>query len=87
VAVIPACLQHLRSNGVRFHRLRARECVLDVVLARRRHDPCAIRDTSLDLRENRPQIEENVEKWTKAYPRSKFAGVNSPRDARPLPSR
>ena len=39
MALIPAYLQHLRSNGVSFHRLRDRGCVLDVVLAWRRHDP------------------------------------------------
>jgi DNA-binding transcriptional LysR family regulator len=57
VALVPACVQHLRSDGVTFHPLRGRNRVLDVILAWRRNEPDAIRDTFLDLlRKSRPEI-------------------------------
>jgi DNA-binding transcriptional LysR family regulator len=57
VTLVPACVQHLRSNGVSFHSLRDRRCTLDVVLAWRRNEPDAIRDSFLNLlRDNRPEI-------------------------------
>jgi DNA-binding transcriptional LysR family regulator len=57
VTLVPACVQHLRSNGVSFHSLRDRGCTLDVVLAWRRNEPDAIRDSFLNLlRDNRPEI-------------------------------
>jgi DNA-binding transcriptional LysR family regulator len=57
IALVPACIQHLRANGVSFHALRDRGCMLDVILAWRRNEPDAIRDSFLDLlRANRPAI-------------------------------
>ena len=58
VAIVPACVQHLRSRGLSFHKLRDRGCTLDVMLAWRQRQPNAIRDQFLKLlRERRPQIE------------------------------
>ncbi len=57
VALVPACVQHLRSNAISFHPLRDRICTLDVILAWRRNEPDAIRDSFLDLlRRSRPEI-------------------------------
>ncbi len=58
IAVVPACVQHLRSNGLTFRVVRDRGCTVDVILAWRRGQPSAIRDGFLALlRERRPQIE------------------------------
>lgn len=58
IALVPACVQHLRSNGVTFHALRDRGCTFDVVLAWRNNEPDAIRDGFLNLlRTSRPEIE------------------------------
>ena len=58
VAIVPACVQQLRSDGVSFHPLIDRGCHMDVVLAWRRDEPNAIRDGFLDLlRNNRAEIE------------------------------
>jgi DNA-binding transcriptional LysR family regulator len=58
VSLIPACVQHLRSNGVTFKPLRNRGCLVEVILAWREDEPDAIRDGFLDLlRANRPEIE------------------------------
>ena len=55
VALIPECVQQLRSNGVIFRRLRDRSCFVDVVLAWRRAEPNVVRDAFLELlRKNRP---------------------------------
>ncbi len=57
VALVPACVQHLRSNGVTFHALRDRGCMLDVVLAWRNNEADAIRDSFLNLlRSSREEI-------------------------------
>lgn len=57
VALVPACVQHLRCNGVSFHSLGDRRCMFDVVLAWRHKEPDAIRDGFLEwLRSNRPEI-------------------------------
>jgi DNA-binding transcriptional LysR family regulator len=57
VALVPACVQQLRSNDVSFHSLLDRGCFLDVILAWRRDEPDAIRDSFLNLlRKNRPAI-------------------------------
>jgi DNA-binding transcriptional LysR family regulator len=53
VALVPACVQQLRSNGVSFHALRDRKCMLDVVLAWRDGEPDAIRDGFLNLLRSR----------------------------------
>jgi hypothetical protein len=72
VALVPACVQQLRSNDVSFHPLLDRGCVLDVILAWRRNEPDAIRDGFLNLlRKNRPTIvppTENVERLDSAVP-------------------
>jgi DNA-binding transcriptional LysR family regulator len=58
IALVPACVQHLRSSGVLFKALRHTKCQVDVVLAWRQDDPDAIRDSFLNLlRRNRPNIE------------------------------
>lgn len=57
VAIVPACVQHLRSQGVTFHKLRDRGCAVDVILAWRHLDANATRDGFLNLlRERRAQI-------------------------------
>ncbi len=57
VALVPSCVQHLRSNGVTFHALRDRGCMLDVVLAWRNNEADAIRDSFLNLlRSSREEI-------------------------------
>ena len=57
VALVPSCVQHLRSNGVTFHALRDRGCMLDLVLAWRNNEADAIRDTFLNLlRSSREEI-------------------------------
>jgi DNA-binding transcriptional LysR family regulator len=58
IALVPACVQHLRSNGVSFRALRDKKCQVDVVLAWRQDDPDAIRDSFVNLlRKSRPDIE------------------------------
>jgi DNA-binding transcriptional LysR family regulator len=58
VALVPACVQELRSEGVLFHPIHDRGAYLDVVLAWRRDEPSAVRDGILELvRKNRPEIE------------------------------
>jgi DNA-binding transcriptional LysR family regulator len=55
VALVPACVQHLRSNDVVCKALRDKRCQVDVVLAWRDSDPDAIRDGFLNLlRKGRP---------------------------------
>jgi len=55
IALVPACVQHLRSNGVSFRTLRDKRCQVDVVLAWRQADPDAIREGFLSLlRKSRP---------------------------------
>jgi len=49
VALVPGCVQHLRSRGVYFKPLRDRNCEVDVVMAWRRNDPDAIRDGFVNL--------------------------------------
>ena len=57
VALVPDCVRHLRSNGVTFHALRDRGCMLDVVLAWRNNEADAIRDSFLNLlRSSREEI-------------------------------
>lgn len=58
VALVPACVQELRSDGVFFRPLHDRGSSMDVVLAWRRGEPSAIRDGFLELlRKHRPEIE------------------------------
>ena len=58
IALVPACVQHLRSNGVSFRALRDKKCQVDVVLAWRQNEPDAIRDGFVNLlRKSRPDIE------------------------------
>ena len=65
VALVPACVQHLRSNGVSFRPLRDKKCRVDVVLAWRQSDPDAIRDGFLNLlRKSRPDIERAMQEST-----------------------
>jgi len=65
VALVPACVQHLRSKGVSFRALRDKKCRLDVVLAWRQSDPDAIRDGFLNLlRKSRPDIERAMQEST-----------------------
>ena len=55
VALVPACVQRLRSDGVIFRALHNRSLLVDVILAWRRSEPDVIRDEFLDLlRKNRP---------------------------------
>jgi DNA-binding transcriptional LysR family regulator len=61
VALVPACVRHLNSNGVTFHGLRDRGCSVDVILAWRDRQPGAIRDAFLDLlREKRLRVERQM---------------------------
>jgi DNA-binding transcriptional LysR family regulator len=63
VALVPACVQQLRSSGVTFHRLHDRGWEVDVVFAWLRNGPDAIRDGFLDLlRKNRPEIERSMQR-------------------------
>jgi DNA-binding transcriptional LysR family regulator len=65
IALVPACVQHLRSNGVSFRALRDKKCQVDVVLAWRQNDPDAIRDSFLNLlRRNQVQIERSMKEFT-----------------------
>jgi len=58
IALVPACVHHLRSNGVSFRALRDKKCQVDVVLAWRQDDPNAIRDGFVHLlRKSQPEIE------------------------------
>ena len=58
IALVPACVQHLRSNGVSFRALRDKKCHVDVVMAWRQSDPDAIRDGFVNLlRKSRPDSE------------------------------
>lgn len=58
ISLVPACVQHLRSNGLTFSPLTNRGCQVEVVLAWRENDPDVIRDGFLDLlRKNRPELE------------------------------
>lgn len=62
VALIPACVQQLRSTGVIFRTLRDPGCLLDVVLAWRQDAPSAIRDGFLALlRKSRPEVARRME--------------------------
>ena len=55
VALVPACVQQLRSPGVIFRALHHPSLLVDVILAWRRSAPDVIRDGFLDLlRKNRP---------------------------------
>jgi DNA-binding transcriptional LysR family regulator len=57
VAIVPACVQQLRSNALTFHAVRDRRCTIDVILAWRNHEADAIRDGFLSLlRSSRPEI-------------------------------
>ena len=57
VALVPSCVRHLRCNGVTFHALRDRGCMLDLVLAWRNNEADAIRDSFLNLlRSSREEI-------------------------------
>jgi DNA-binding transcriptional LysR family regulator len=57
VAIVPACVRHLRSNAVTFHSLRDRKCMIDVILAWRNHEADATRDSFLNLlRSSRQEI-------------------------------
>lgn len=63
VALVPACVQQLRSTGVTFHRLHGRRLELDVILAWLPNGPDAIRDGFLDLlRKSRPEIERSMQR-------------------------
>jgi DNA-binding transcriptional LysR family regulator len=58
IALVPACVQHLRSNGLSFKALRDKKSKVDVVLMWRQNDPDAIRDGFIDLlRGSMPNIE------------------------------
>jgi DNA-binding transcriptional LysR family regulator len=57
IALVPASVQHLCSNGVSFRALRDKKCLIDVVLAWRQSDPDAIRDGFVSLlRKNQAEI-------------------------------
>jgi DNA-binding transcriptional LysR family regulator len=58
ISLVPACVQHLRSHGVSFKRLRNRGCQVEVILAWRDDDPDAVRESFLHLlRERRRETE------------------------------
>ena len=58
VALVPKCVQYLRSQDVVFRPLRGRGCFVDVIIAWRRDDSNGIRDGFLNLlRKQRPEIE------------------------------
>lgn len=62
VALVPGCVQHLRSHGVSFKALRDRGCQSEVILAWRADDPDAICDGFLNLlRKNRLEIERSMQ--------------------------
>jgi DNA-binding transcriptional LysR family regulator len=62
VALVPASVKHLRCSGVTFHSLGDRRCVFDVVLAWRRNEPDAVRDSFLDLlRANQAEIDRQMQ--------------------------
>jgi hypothetical protein len=65
IALVPACVQNLRSTGVSFRGLRDKKCRVDVVLAWRQSDPDVIRDGFVNLlRKSRPAIERAVQEST-----------------------
>ena len=65
IALLPACVQHLRSNGVSFRALRDKRRQVDVVVAWRQSDPDAIRDSFVNLlRKSRPDIERAMQEST-----------------------
>jgi len=58
IALVPSCVQNLRSNGVVFNPLRDKKCHVDVVMAWRQGEPDVIRDSFLNLlRKSRPNNE------------------------------
>lgn len=59
VALVPACVQHLRSSGVCYKPLRDRNCEVEVVMAWRKKDPDAIRDAFLTLLQRSRSTVEN----------------------------
>jgi DNA-binding transcriptional LysR family regulator len=62
IALVPACVRHLRSNGVSFRTLREKKCHVDVVLAWRQSEPDAIREGFVNLlRKTRPDIERAIQ--------------------------
>jgi DNA-binding transcriptional LysR family regulator len=62
VALVPACVQQLHSSGVLFPTLTGRGCLLDVIVAWRRDEPDAIRDSFLGLlRRNRTVIQRSMQ--------------------------
>ena len=49
VALVPACVQYLRSKDVVFRPILDRGCVFDVIVAWRRNDPGEVRESFLTL--------------------------------------
>lgn len=57
IALVPSCVEHLRSNGLVFKTLHDKKCQVDVILAWRQSDTNPIRDGFLNLlRKTRPNI-------------------------------
>lgn len=71
IALVPACVQQLCSNGVSFKTLRDKKSQVDVVLAWRQSDPDAIRDSFVSLlRKSRPDIERAIWETVGAHARA-----------------
>jgi len=65
IALVPACVQHLRSDGVSFRKLNDRKCQVDVLMAWRRNDPDAIRDGFLSLlKKSQPEIVKAIQQMS-----------------------
>jgi DNA-binding transcriptional LysR family regulator len=65
IALAPASLRNVRSNGVSFKTLRDKKCQVNVLLAWRQNDPNAIRDGFLNLlRKSQPDIERAMQEPT-----------------------
>lgn len=55
IAVVPACVRHLRADDVVFRPLKGGSCTLDAIVAWRRNEPSALLDGFLSLlRSSRP---------------------------------
>jgi DNA-binding transcriptional LysR family regulator len=66
IALVPACVQQLRSNDVVFRPLRDARCLLDAIVVWRRNETDAVRQSVLAM------ILEKRDEWGSAGPKIRF---------------